>query len=233
VEWQENQKFLKVAFPVAIHSHRATYEIQYGQIERPTHSNTSWDLGKFEVCAQKWADLSEAGYGVALLNDCKYGHDIHGNVMRLSLLRAPTSPDPEADRGHHRFTYAILPHAGDLREGSVIEEAYALNVPLLVRNVTKHPGRLPASHSFFRLDRPGAILEAVKVAEDGGAIIVRLYEAEGARGPVVLSTALPVRKAWLADLLENEQAELPLHEGNVTLDLTPFEIVTVKFAIGR
>jgi len=231
VDWQENQKMLKVAFPAAIRAASATYEIQYGHLERPTHTNTSWDLARFEVCAQKWADLSEPGYGVALLNDCKYGHDIQGNVLRLSLLRAPVSPDPVADRGTHEFTYALLPHAGDLRQGRVIEEAYALNVPLIVRDTKPRLGSLPSSHSFFRTSRDGAVIEAVKVAEDGGSVIVRLYEAEGGRGPAVLTTTLPVRKAWRADLLENEQQALTLREGAVRLDLKPFEIVTIKFAL--
>ena len=222
---------LKVAFPAAIHAASATYEIQYGHLERPTHTNTSWDLARFEVCAQKWADLSEPGYGVALLNDCKYGYDIQGNVMRLSLLRAPVSPDPGADRGTHEFTYALLPHAGDLRQGRVIEEAYALNVPLIVRATEPRSGPLPSSHSFFRTSREGAVIEAVKVAEDGGSLIVRLYEAEGGRGPAVLTTTLPVRKAWRADLLENDQQALVLREGAVRLDLKPFEIVTIKFTL--
>ena len=183
VDWKESQKLLKVAFPVDIYAQKATYEIQFGHLERATHANTSWDMGKFEVCAQKWADLSETGYGVALLNDCKYGHDIQGNVMRLSLLRAPVSPDPLADRGRHSFTYAVLPHIGDLRDGHVIEQAYGLNVPLIVRDLKTAAGRLPASHSFFLSSRRGAIVETIKVAEDGGAIVVRLYEAEGGRGP--------------------------------------------------
>ena len=231
VDWQENQKMLKVAFPAAIRAASATYEIQYGHLERPTHVNTSWDMARFEVCAQKWADLSEPGYGVALLNDCKYGHDIQGNVLRLSLLRAPVSPDPLADRGTHEFTYALLPHAGDIRQGRVIEEAYALNVPLIVRDMKSQNGTLPASHSFFCINRQGAVIEAIKVAEDGGAIIVRLYESEGSRGPLILTTTLPVRKACLADLLENDLQPLTLREGAVRLDLKPFEIVTVKFTI--
>src|SRR5690349_2572835 len=123
VDWHEHHRFLKVAFPVDIRSSRATYEIQHGHLERPTVWNTSWDLARFEVCAQRWADLSETGYGVALLNDAKYGYDIHGNVMRLSLLRAPGWPDPEADRGVHRFAYALLPHVGDLRDAGVVAEA--------------------------------------------------------------------------------------------------------------
>jgi alpha-mannosidase len=230
IDWQENQKFLKVAFPVAIRAMNATYEIQYGHLERPTHSNTSWDLARFEVCAQKWADLAESGYGVALLNDCKYGHDIHGNTMVLSLLRSPTSPDPLADRGRHEFTYALLPHAGDFRAGGVIQEAYALNVPLIVREMKPAAGPLPASRSFFQLDQPNVIIEAVKLAEDGGALIVRLYEAAGARGAVTLTTMLPVGKAWLADLMENEIRKVPIKNGRIQLDLSPFEIVTLKLA---
>ncbi len=231
VDWQESQKLLKVAFPVDIRSARATYEIQYGHLERPTHMNTSWDMARFEVCAQKWADLSEAGYGVALLNDCKYGYDIQGNVMRLSLLRAPISPDPVADRGRQIFTYALLPHPGDVREGGVIAEAYALNVPLQIQEIKPRAGSLPASQSFFSVNRPGTVIESIKVAEEGCDLIVRLYESEGSRGPASLTTALPVRKVWRADLLERKEAALTLKKGTVKLDLKPFEIVTVRFAL--
>ena len=235
VAWQEDRKLLKVAFPVAVRSLRASYEIPFGHVERPTHFNTSWDMGKFEVCAHKWADLSEPGFGVALLNDCKYGHDIEGHVMRLSLLRAPSAPDPAADRGTHHFTYALLPHFGSLQEGRVIQEAYNLNVPLLVRRV-KVPAAgskaaLPASRSFFHVDRPGAVIEAVKVAEDGEGIIVRLYEAEGGRGPCRLFTSLPLRKAWRASLLEKPEEAFPIVDGALSLDLKPFEIVTIRFSI--
>jgi alpha-mannosidase len=218
VEWRESQKLLKVAFPLNIYAHKATYEIQFGHLERANHVNTSWEMGKFEVCAQKWADLSEAGYGVALLNDCKYGHDIQGNVMRLSLLRAPNSPDPLADRGRHQFTYALFPHLGDLREGRVVEQAYALNMPLIVREMSPANGSLPPSHSFFLVDRPGVVVEAVKVAEDGRAIIVRLYESEGGRGPLTVTAVLPVKKAWLASLLEVEEKPLPIKSGSVRLE---------------
>ncbi len=230
IDWQENQKFLKVAFPVNIRAMNATYEIQYGHLERPTHSNTSWDMARFEVCAQKWADLAEPGYGVALLNDCKYGHDIHGNEMCLSLLRASVSPDPIADRGQHQFTYALFPHAGDFRAAGVIEEAYALNVPLVVSATKPSAGSLPATHSFFQVDRSNVIIEAIKLAEDGGSVIVRLYEAAGARGAVSLTTSLPVEMAWFTDLMENDLVKAPLKSGRVQFELKPFEIVTLKFA---
>lgn len=231
VDWNEDHKLLKAAFPVDIHSPHATYEIQFGHLQRPTHFNTTWDLARFEVCAQKWADLSEAGYGVALLNDCKYGYDIHGRVIRLSLLRSPTAPDPSADRGHHRFTYSLLPHAGDLRAGRVVEEAYALNAPLLAQEISCHEGSHPSRGSYFSTDRPGVIVEAVKQAEDGDGIIVRLYEAYGSRGPVRLRTSLPVVRATLTDMLENEEGELPIDEGCVLLKVQPFEIMSLRLRL--
>ena len=117
VHWQERQVLLKAAFPVDVRAAEATYEVQFGAITRPTHRNTSWEQEKFEVCGHRWVDLSEAGYGVSLLNDCKYGHDVQGNVLRLTLLRGTERPDPEADRGEHSFTYALLPHLGDWRDG--------------------------------------------------------------------------------------------------------------------
>lgn len=230
LDWQEKRKLLKVAFPVAIHSPRATYEIQYGHLERPTHMNTSWDMARFEVCAHKWADLSEGDYGVALLNDCKYGHDIFGNVMRLSLLRSPQAPDPEADRGKHTFTYALLPHEGDFRTGSVIEEAYALNVPLQVRSLPQQTGQLEEEQCWLEVDRPGVIIEAIKLAEDGsGDLIVRLYEAFGTRGRCTLSTQLPVQSVTRCDLLETPGEELEIEDGMTSLTLKPFEIVSLRF----
>lgn len=232
IEWHENHKFLKVAFPVNVHSPRATYEIQFGHTERPTHCNTSWDLARFEVCAQKWADLSEGDYGVALLNDCKYGHDIFGNVMRLSLLRAPTAPDPQADRGHHEFTYSLLPHPGDFRAGQVVQQAYALNIPLQVVPTDAHAGTLPASRSFFQTDRAGVVIEAIKKAEKENAVIVRLYEAYGTRGAVNLKTSLPFKEAFAADLMERTQHKVDFENGEVALQIAPFEIVTLKFPIG-
>jgi alpha-mannosidase len=232
VDWHESQTLLKAAFPVAINSARAAYEIQYGHVERPTHTNTSWDMARFEVCAQKWADLSEGDYGVALLNDCKYGHDIHDNVLRLTLLRSPNAPDPEADMGRHVFTYALLPHGGDLREGEVVENAYALNTPPIVRAITGNKqGRLPLERSFFEVDNAAVFIEAIKRAEKEEAVIVRLYEAHNTRGTVTLTTTLPVKKAYLCDLMESNVFELPLSSGEVTLPIHPFEIVTVKLLL--
>jgi len=225
VDWQEVHKFLKVAFPVAVRSPRATYEIQFGHVERPTHENTSWDLARFEVCAHRWADLGEAGYGVALLNDCKYGYDILGSVMRLSLLRAPTHPDPTADRGKHRFTYALMPHLGDFRQAGVIAAAEDLNAPLRVVR-----GALAAGdqHSLVNVDSPQVVVEAIKQAEDSGAVIIRMYEAWGGHCRTRLSTRFPATKAFLCDLLERNKVEVPIRDGHVELEFAPFKILTLK-----
>jgi len=228
VDWHETNRLLKVAFPVAVRSARATYEIQYGHVERPTHANTSWDVARFEVCAHKWADLSEPGYGVALLNDGKYGYDISDNVIRLSLLRASTWPDPEADRGHHRFTYRLLPHAGDLRQAGVIDAGYDLNVPLRAVNSSSHPGSLPPSGSMLSVDAPHVVIEAVKRSDDDNdVLVVRLYEAWGRRGPVTLRAPWTIGRAARTDLLETEIAELATEGATVTFDVTPFQIVTL------
>jgi len=226
-EWHEAHKLLKVAFPVDLNASRATFEIQYGHVERPTHRNTSWDLARFEVVAHKWVDLSEGDYGVALLNDCKYGHDVLGNTLRLSLLRAPKNPDPNADMGHHRFTYSLYPHAGDLRHGEVVAEGYRLNVPLRAVPVKPRSGELPAECSFFTVDNPNVFVEVVKRAEREDAWVVRLYEAHNTRGSVSLSTRLPVEHAYLADLMEDPIEEVPVSDGTIRIDIKPFEIVTL------
>lgn len=232
IDWHETHKMLKVAFPVAINSPRATFEIQYGHTERPTHYNTSWDLARFEVCAQKWADLSEGDYGVALLNDCKYGYDVVANVLRLTLLRAPTAPDPEADMGLHTFTYALLPHGADFREGEVIDNAYALNSPPIAKAITgNRAGSLPLERSFFEVDNAAVFIEAIKRAEKEEAVIVRLYEAHNTRGLVTLTTTLPVKKAYLTDLLEKNIEELTVSSGGIMLSIKPFEILTVKLIV--
>jgi alpha-mannosidase len=228
VDWQEEHKFLKVAFPVAVRSSRASYEIQFGHVERSTHTNTSWDQARFEVCAHRWADLGEPGYGVALLNDCKYGYDIVGSVMRLSLLRAPTHPDPAADRGKHRFTYALMPHPGDFREAGVIAAAEDLNNPLrVVRGGMSSDER----RSLIEVDTPQVVVEAIKQAEDSDAVVVRIYEAWGGRCRARVRTSLPASHAFLCDLLERNRNEIEVRDGQLELELTPFKIVTLKLVV--
>ena len=231
VDWHERHRFLKVAFPVDVRSDRATYEIQFGHVSRATHENTSFEKARFEVPAHRWADLSETGYGVALLNDCKYGYDIRGNVLRLSLLRSPTAPDPECDQKCHRFTYSLVPHAGDPFTGGVIDAASALNSPLNVRPTTAHAGTLPPSFSFVSVDRPGFVIVAVKRAEDAsGDMVLRGYEAFGGHRRVRVRIALPFTRAHRTDLLERPRHELPVDGPEVPLRLRPFELVTLRLS---
>jgi len=226
VEWRERHKILKVAFPVTVTSREATYEIQFGHLRRPTHEDDPRARAMFEVCAQRWADLGDGGYGVALLNDSKHGHDVHGSVMRLSLLRAPTHPDPNADQGPHQFTYALMPHPGDFREAGVIEAAENLNSPL---HVIFETGLVTGtSRSLVEIDTRQVIVEAIKRAEDSDAAIVRLYEAWGRRCHAQVRTTLEASRAYLCDLLERNVEEVPLRDGVLELDLTPFKILTLK-----
>lgn len=229
VDWHESHKMLKVEFPLNLRAQNATYEIQFGHIQRPTHYNTSWDLARFEVYAHKWADLSEPDYGVALLNDCKYGHSVHGSVMALSLLRAPKYPDVQADMGHHSFRYALLPHDGSLQSAGVIDEAYRFNVPLIVRATDQPAGEV----SYFAVDTASVVIDTVKKAEDSDDLILRLYEAHGTRGAVRLTSPLPVRNVVRCNLLEDEQQALQWSDGGVNLDVSPFGILTVKLRLGK
>jgi alpha-mannosidase len=251
VDWHEERTLLKVAFPVDVHARRATYEIQYGHVERPTHENTSWDVARFEVCAHKWVDLAEEGYGVALLNDCKYGHDIHGNVIRLSLLRSPLWPDPNADRGGHRFTYSLLPHTGSFTGAGVIDQAYDLNVPVRAVPARVQEGTWARRGSLVTVDRPGVIVEAVKLADapsgDGRrGLIIRLYEAWGGRGPARIDVSgllarlsspggpagARLMSATRTDLLERPLETLPHDDSSVAITVRPFEIVTLDLRAG-
>src|SRR2546425_3141420 len=179
----------------------------------------------FEVCAQRWADLSDGHYGVALLNDCKHGYDIHDSVLRLSLLRGPTHPDPNADQGLHQFTYALMPHPGDLREAGVIEAAEDLNAPLRAVPTNLAQG---TSRSLAEVDTRQVIVEAIKRAEDSDATIVRLYEAWGGRCRAHIRTSLPARRAFLCDLLERERAEVAVHSAELDLEFGPFKIITLR-----
>lgn len=230
VDWQESNRLLKVAFPVDVSSLTASYDTQFGHVERPTHDNTSWDVAKFEVPVHKWMDLSEGDYGVSILNDCKYAANVRGNMMQLTLLKAANAPDPKADRGTHHFTYSLLPHAGDLRAGKVIEEAYALNCPMIVVPLESQNGELAQEHSFFSVDRPGVVIEAVKKAEKSDAAIVRIYEAANTRGAVSVKTSLSFSKAEEVDLMERNASALPQEQGSVNLRVTPFQIRSISLS---
>jgi alpha-mannosidase len=230
VDWQERQILLKVAFPLRVRTTRATYEIQFGTIERPTHWNTSWDYARFEVPAQRWADLSEGDYGVALLNDSKYGYDVRDNVLRLTLLKSAIYPDPEADRGRQRFTYSLLPHGGDWRAGEVVVEAYALNWPLAARAVAAQDnGELPERFSFAAVAASHVILETVKQAEDGDGWIVRFYECEQRRNPeVVVEFGQRLNRAVACNLIEETHEPASVDGNRLTFAIDPYEIKSFR-----
>ncbi|KAG0237650.1 Glycoside hydrolase, 38 vacuolar alpha mannosidase [Actinomortierella wolfii] len=235
VDWDENRTMLKVEFPWDIRSDFATYDTQFGVMQRTTTFNTSADFSKFEVCGHKFADLSEHGYGVALLNDCKYGYSCHGNVMRLSLLRSPKSPDAHCDIGHHEIKFAAYPHKGTFHESRVVQEAFQFNVPLVVSTISYAQAISLDSTSFFSiLGAKNVILDTVKRAEDSQDIIVRLYEAYGGRAVFQLSSTLTIENVRRCDILERdgEPVKFITHEGATErIVLNAFEIVTLKMTI--
>ncbi len=228
IDWKESHIVVKAHFPVDINSNRATYDIQFGNVERPTHMNTSWDAAKFEVCAHKFCDFSEYGYGVSLMNDCKYGHDIHDGVMSLTLLKCGTHPNPEADKCRHEFTYSLYPHAGDFREAGTIKLAYELNIPMNAMMLSAQKGKLPESFSLVSFDGDGVFCETVKGAEDGNGTVVRAYESFNRKTETVMNLGFDFEKAYICDLCENVLLEVKAKDGKIKLSFKPFEIVTVK-----
>jgi len=229
INWHEQHQILKAAFPFDIHTMSATYEIQYGHVTRPTHENTSWDEAKFEVYGHKWVDVSENGYGVSLLNDCKYGFNTEGSTLKMTILKCGTFPNPEADQGKHVLTYSLLPHTGDLYSAGVIQEAYALNQPLVAKTVSAGSGTLPDRYSLASCDRDNVIIETIKKAEDSDALILRMYEAYDRRDKVTVRIAKGFEKAYLCDLMENELEQLDFDGESLTIPIKNFEIVTIKF----
>jgi len=220
-DWHERHTLLKVLFPVAVRAANATYQMQFGHTERPTHYTTSHDEARFEVPGHRFADLSEHAFGVALLTDCKYGYSTYENRMRISLLRSPTYPDSEADQGMHRFAYAVMPHQGGWREAGVVAEAARFETPLRWA-----PGELAAG-SWFAVDGPNLVLDTVKRAEDSDALVLRLYEAHGARGSAWIRVGVPFSGAARANLLEDRADELAVAGDTIAVGYRPHEIVTV------
>jgi len=225
LDWQERETFLKAEFPVLVQAPEASYEIQFGQLKRPTHFNTTYDLARFEVSAHKWIDLSESGYGVALITDSKYGYSTHENVMRISLLRGTTGPDPKADLGKHAFRFAVYPHAGGLDEAEVVRRAFEFNNPWITV-----PGRSKA-RSLFSVDSPDLVLDTIKKAEDSDDLIVRLYEAHGTHGRARLKSSLDFSQVARINLLEEKQKPVAARSGAISFTYRPFEIIT--FSLSR
>ncbi len=223
VDWHESEQLLSLAVPLDVHAAEAVCDIQFGHVRRPMHASSPWDAAKFEVCAHRFVDVSEPAFGVAVLNDGRFGHGLFGGGVRVSLLRAARYPDPDADQGRHRVTVSLLPHGAGLDD--VLAEAEALNLPLRLV-----PGRLDgAVPSVVAVDAPGVQLSAVKRADDGsGDLVVRLYEALGARRQVSVRLPVPVCGADRCNLLEEPEASLDVADGFVSLTLRPFELVTLR-----
>ena len=227
IDWKQDHVLLKALFPVDVHAEKATYDIQFGTVERPTHRNTSWDAAKFEVCAHKFADISEDGYGVSLLNDCKYGYDILGNNMSITLIKSGTYPNPEADKCEHRFVYSLYPHAGSHKQGGTVQQAFNLNVPMYAVKTGKHRGTLPEEYSLVKCSTENVIIDTVKKAEDTDGIVFRMYETYNRRTKARLDFGFDVKRCFVTDLCENKQKEINLINGGLEIEIKPFEIVTI------
>ncbi len=228
LDWHEKHQMLKAYFPVDINADKATFEIQFGNIERPTHFNTGWDRAKFETCGHKYADLSDGGYGVSIINDCKYGHDIHDGNMLLSLHRSPSDPAPHSGEGVFTMAYSLLLHEGRLADSDTLKEAYLLNQPMKLIAPTGEKSVLPLSYSMISLDKENVVCETVKKAEDDDATVVRLFEAMNVRGSVTVTLGIPFKKVVLCDLQEKPIKEIAFEGNSFRTPIKGFEILTFK-----
>lgn len=227
VDWNEHHKMLRVEFPVNVHTQTAKADIAFGNTEYPTHTTTSYDEARFEVCGHKWGDVSEDGYGTALLNDCKYGYSFKNSNMELSLLRSSDYPGDSCDRGNHTFTYWFYPHVGGIQEGKVAQTGYEVNVPL---NVVK--GKPAAdSRTYFSVDSSSVVLDTIKKAEDGEDIILRFFETYNKTEQVKLTFDFPVKKCFETDLLEQNEGEMQIEDNSVSFSVNPYEIKTFRIQI--
>lgn len=227
-DWKEKDVLVKAAFPIEINAKEATYEIQYGNVTRPTHNNTSWDVAAFEVCGHKWADLSEGDFGVSLLNDSKYGHDIKDGNMRLTLLKSSCDPNPDADKEEHFFTYSIYTHTGTWKEAKTVNQAYELNVPLFAKVEEEHLGKLPSELSLAKVNKENIIIEVIKKAEDTDDLIVRMYEFHNKKTNAKLTFLNDIENAVECNLLEKDLEIANIDANSINFTINPFEIKTFK-----
>jgi alpha-mannosidase len=227
IDWHEDEKLLSVAFPLAVHAPTVDCGVQFGTVSRPRYPNTSWDAAKFEVCAHRFVDVNEPSFGVAVLDDGRYGHAVLGDAIRVTLLRSPCWPAPQADRGRHRTTVSVFPHGAD--RSDVVREAEALNTPL---RMVPGPGERTSDSTGYAIDvdQPGVQVSAVKLADDGsGDVIVRLFEAVGDRADVVIGTAFPFTAAERTNLLEDPGEAVPVtDEHAAAITMRPFELATLR-----
>jgi alpha-mannosidase len=228
VDWKERRQLFKVLFNMNVEADFARHEIQYGHVERSTHWNLPQDRARFEVCAHKWTDLSENDFGVALLNDCKYGVSVTGSDVGLTLIKSSVHPDARADEGIHRFVYSVLPHACAFSVKSVVRPAYELNVAPLVSEVSNHAKPFG---SLLEVDADNVIIESVKWAEEGKAFVVRLYEAGKSGTQCALTVNAPVKSVRETNLLEEKGRKSQVKDSQVDFYLKPFEIKTLVFEV--
>ena len=231
IDWKQSQVLLKVAFPLDIQTSKATYDIQFGNVERPTHKNTSWNIAQFEVCAHKWADLSDRNYGMTLMNDCKYGYDIIDSNMRLTLIKAGVEPHKTADIEEHRFTYSILPHLGDWRDAKVYQKAYELNQPMYSLILDKQDGEKENTYSFINVDKDNIIIETIKKAEDSDHLIIRAFETTGARTTAQIKFTETIESIEECNLMEEFIAKEELINNCLNTVFSAYEIKTFKIKI--
>ncbi len=228
IDWKESDIILKADYPVDVNANKATYDIQFGNIERTTHNNTTWDFAEFEACGHKWADLSDNSFGLSVLNDCKYGWAIKEGHIKASILRCATNPNYAQDREIHNVTYSIYPHAGSVASSDVVKEAYALNLPLYSVSAAANDGNIASEYSFVSADEDNIVIETVKKAEDSECIVVRTYETWNKSTQCTLTFPETLKKAYITNLLENKDEELPVADGKVELSYRPFEIKSLK-----
>ncbi len=234
VDWHETHVLLKAAFALSATSNKATYEIPYGSIERTTERTNTWQKAQFEVPAMRWADLGNQDHGMSLLNDSKYGYDAAGNTLRLSLLRSPTWPDPDADRGPQSFRYALYPHAGGWKSALTMHRGYELNYPISATAVAAHGGRLPAEHSWAGVENPNVVLTAMKKAEDADGLVFRMMEWAGQESQVKLHVPPGATAVTETNMMEKpEGAALPVVGETVTVPIHPYEVLTVEATYPR
>lgn len=231
IDWKEKNILLRSYFPLNIHANEATYEIQYGNVKRATHYNTTWDRAKFEVCAHKWIDLSEDDYGVSIINDCKYGCDIHDGIIGLTFLKSAVYPNPEADKEEHEFSYALCPHIGTWKTAGIMNKAYSFNNPMeaCVKQAAKTTSL--ECTPLVEIDSENVMIEVVKTADDGKGIILRLYEAFNRSCNATLTFAKPIKKAAQCDMLEQEVMDLEKSGNTVFIHVKPYEIKTILILI--
>lgn len=246
VDWKEKQTLMKVQFPTGLHVEEATYDIQFGNVKRPTHQNTSWDMAKFEVCGHKWVDVAQEDYGLSVLNDCKYGHNVEDNIIGLTLIKSGIQPNETTDQEEHYFTYSIFPHKGSWQQAGTAMMAYQMNVPLYGKRVepsqsteqeegSKVCGNKELYHeeSFFRVDQAHVFMETVKRAEDSGELVLRLYSNENRTSTCQISSYLPFESVDSANLMEKERQPIESKGNTFTIVMKPYELKTFIVSVKK